>query len=1629
MINVKFRRLKNVLLNQISLTFQLFFIGYAQQYCPQTDLQGYNFGAKQSPNEVRLQGTLSNSQIFRSTFNCPVGQLYTPEKPCNVWESSNDNPELNVPKTATQIPDVNVPQNKHNESDAYKQCSDIIESSLDTRVDPCDDFYGYVCRRYEGPGAFYDVIYANQQKLINTLRNDSMDTGKLIAPKFERYWFRKCNDSLTNWDSVTENADYPAKMIAEVEKAFNIKFPLANGNPTTNPTVDAALFGKLIGYINRNYENVYPIFAAFVYSDYKEPETGYRHIVIFVHGFIVELTLKDLIDCTLTLRLWLDSTQTIMKQTGLQTALNAYEWGILMKIYLSAAGSTPVSDNQILAAAMDMVNFEYIIAQNIGPDPDGDDVDAVYNPMTVGDAKTTYAQSLDLASIFEQTAVGVDGLAEKLKDPNYKLIFQTPDNYKITTDNLQTVFDKPGKKVPNDAILNYIFFRLIYARQNYLPGTPAPYFRELYQKPKLPRGAPDVGIKRRPPKFPENDDHPIYAQYDYTRAEFLCSMALGDKFTEINNRLFVESVFPIEPIRNKTRENVAQFAEAIAVSFRAMINQLEWMEPESKKGAYDKLDLFVRNILYPNETFNDDFLDDFYRPLTTTGWDPKKDTSSFVDIQMIMGKFLLQKNLIPLASNKSASRTDFGDTSQVNAFYQPTANSITILSGITQPPFYHLDWPAAVNYGAIGLVVGHEITHGFDNGGVLWDGIGAYKNWMDNTTQEAFNNMTHCIINEYSQFCRNKTNKNELQCIDGDLTQGENIADNGGIQSAYRAYRLHSDFYGEDPALPGKIAGKFTNDQLFFIGFTRTWCEYYYEPTEAYVWDDVHSPGPYRIEGSLRNFDGFRAAFNCPAKSKYSPNPDDEVNPSCKIWISDVTAHLEVPTRAPVPPNLNLPQPQEVTPGNVAYNNVSKYLSTLDVKQSPCDNFYEYACNNIQVTSNAQQINLDVAKTVSAALDSLDVTGAQDFYVPIKQYYDNCVKTLGNVPDGSTVTPFVTEFQTKTGINFPLFGAGDPASLTADQIGTALGYLSGTQAINTFVDVKVLKKFENVNVDPKYILNLGEPVLTQPVDFYLDPAVKAMKDPIQDAFKAVLTGYRKAINKEASVKDDDIATAAEGLYLLELKIATKMRTFADRNNASLAETTKTIGDLATSYPDVNWDKFFTEYGTNALDEVKGYFADKTYTVTVPSPDTLKDILPAILKDPTNQITATHLANYFNFRVIWDLATSLTSVSIDGSGDLPKIDDPKLAQKYVCALETRELAPLHSKLYIDSFNKDATATQNWRETATKIGNGVVSALKAQVQQVEWLSPDIKKKAGDKFDNLTINVLFDNIITKPADLKSAYADYTPPDPAKMSPSTVMAAFRVYVLKTELKLLQSTVTTIDRTAYLGSSSDPLPHYDALTNSLTIPASLATEPYFSDSYPLASNYGGLGYLIAHELAHSFDKLGIQFDALGKLQALLDTTTQAKFDGIATCLSGQYNTTCPLGASYAPNCLDGVRRMDENIADNAGIHAAYSAYLAAANFNGEDPRLADPLLSQYTESQLFFLSYARDLCVKKQTDDQVYANIISGTNPPKYRIQNALQNYPAFQSAFNCPATSKYVLKDRCNVWITDNSGTITQP
>jgi putative endopeptidase len=292
------------------------------------------------------------------------------------------------------------------------------------------------------------------------------------------------------------------------------------------------------------------------------------------------------------------------------------------------------------------------------------------------------------------------------------------------------------------------------------------------------------------------------------------------------------------------------------------IKTLEWMSADTKKAAAEKLAQFRNKIGYP-ERWRD------YAALA-------------VDRDDLVGNAhrnaVFQRNYMLNKLGKPVDEKEWGMTPPtVNAYYSPSNNDINFPAGILQPPFFDPNIDPAVNFGGIGVVIGHEMTHGFDDQGSKYDGKGNLREWQTAEDRKKFMERTDCEVAEYEGFEAAPAHDDQpQQKLNGKLTLGENTADNGGLRIAYMA--LLDTLAQEGKSIEDKIGG-YTAKQRYFLGFAQVWCENQTEQSARQrALTDPHSPGRWRVNGSVQNFDEFGKAFGC--KKGQPMYPEN----SCRVW-------------------------------------------------------------------------------------------------------------------------------------------------------------------------------------------------------------------------------------------------------------------------------------------------------------------------------------------------------------------------------------------------------------------------------------------------------------------------------------------------------------------------------------------------------------------------------------------------------------------------------------------------------------------------------------------------------------------------------------------------------------------------
>uniref|UniRef100_A0A674BFJ9 Membrane metalloendopeptidase like 1 n=1 Tax=Salmo trutta TaxID=8032 RepID=A0A674BFJ9_SALTR len=313
----------------------------------------------------------------------------------------------------------------------------------------------------------------------------------------------------------------------------------------------------------------------------------------------------------------------------------------------------------------------------------------------------------------------------------------------------------------------------------------------------------------------------------------------------------VGALYVRETFAGESKRMVSDLISKIQEAYVETLEELSWMDDQSKEKAREKivsdyLCLVCLQLNFSEENYFENILENLQAEA--------------------------HKSLKKLREPVNPDMWIIG-AAVVNAFYSPNRNQIVFPAGILQPPFFSKQQLQALNFGGIGMVIGHEITHGFDDNGRNFDKDGNMLNWWSNYSAEHFKDQSQCMVQQYGNFNWKLAGG---QNVSGISTLGENIADNGGVRQAYKAYMKWMEREGEEHRLPGL---DMDHKQLFFLNFAQVWCGAYRpEYASQSIKTDSHSPLEYRVLGSLQNFGAFSEAFQC--------KPGTPMNPEikCRVW-------------------------------------------------------------------------------------------------------------------------------------------------------------------------------------------------------------------------------------------------------------------------------------------------------------------------------------------------------------------------------------------------------------------------------------------------------------------------------------------------------------------------------------------------------------------------------------------------------------------------------------------------------------------------------------------------------------------------------------------------------------------------
>ncbi|XP_071545474.1 membrane metallo-endopeptidase-like 1 [Panulirus ornatus] len=366
---------------------------------------------------------------------------------------------------------------------------------------------------------------------------------------------------------------------------------------------------------------------------------------------------------------------------------------------------------------------------------------------------------------------------------------------------------------PKRVIVNYLLWRFVLRYMPYISN----YFQQLWQQ--FRSEVPDP-----------------FEERTYLSRWKECAAVVNEGFGAALAKMYVEQHYD-HTISGK----IDNLVEEVRTAFHMVIDRQDWLEQEMKQVCSDKLDIMGKKIGYPEYIESTDLLDAEF------------EGSVSLSLSLPHRDWLIQ----PLV---------------VNAFHNPAANEIILPLGILREPFYNPGYPMYLNYGSLGVVVGHELVHGFDNHGKRYDKHGNVSQWWSEEMAEQFTERAACFVEQYSQYPIEMVGKN----VDGNETLGDNICDNAGVLNAWLAYTRWREKNGEEPYLPGM---NYTVPQIFFITFAQIWCEVVSKEGYEKYSKDMHSPGVYRANVVAQNSYFFAQTWACPVGSPMNPEK------KCHLWV------------------------------------------------------------------------------------------------------------------------------------------------------------------------------------------------------------------------------------------------------------------------------------------------------------------------------------------------------------------------------------------------------------------------------------------------------------------------------------------------------------------------------------------------------------------------------------------------------------------------------------------------------------------------------------------------------------------------------------------------------------------------
>ncbi|KAH7696789.1 Protein NEP-17 b, partial [Aphelenchoides avenae] len=610
----------------------------------------------------------------------------------------------------------------------------------------------------------YNAVY----KALNSSRGNPKPWAK-----YEQY-VDGCVASKRNVSSVLD-PELAVALVRNFTEDTGLRFPLIDGRPVAE-WPNGTTLGRVLGYLTSVSSN--PLFGTEVYPNVIEPESAQPYY-LFIGNVLPRPLFRGM-----------EFRVHKVALGGTEELLEKYVWTVngethtvVCPRFANLVGRY-IPKDELTTEVKAIERLGSLINNVSGRFHPGDDFTKAFIPISVVGADGAFGDFIDFTEyVLSHFSVSVSvfrfltsyaslsnaAVQERVRDANYKISISTVE-YFFKLKALLSEGNDYG--VEAHTLYNLLYVQLLryYERLFVEPKTMRRISVEesaLAEMKRLRSGETSFwGRARGEVVLPLSDI--------VEEAEYQCVVETAiDVIPFASGRVFIDAVLPTEKDRREHLHAADRMVSGILDAVQSMIDQITWMTDESKGYAYDKLKKMVKNIGYPEFVVDDELLEQYYSDL-----DLASAKGNIVLMDQELRRFDLRRNLEKLARAGAVDRTEFSiPINFINAGYVPSRNSINVPLAIIQQPFFDKGWPASLNFGGVGSIIGHEMMHGFDTRGVKWDSIGRLSPWLDDKSQQAFDEMAGCLIHVYDHFCPPENDTSE--CLSGNLTQTENIADNG----------------------------------------------------------------------------------------------------------------------------------------------------------------------------------------------------------------------------------------------------------------------------------------------------------------------------------------------------------------------------------------------------------------------------------------------------------------------------------------------------------------------------------------------------------------------------------------------------------------------------------------------------------------------------------------------------------------------------------------------------------------------------------------------------------------------------------------------------------------------------------